>query len=705
MNRPPHRWKPYLVVGLLIELASVVMTIVSGEAVHRSAEERAALLFDGQIERGMVAARERLEKYEQGLYAGVALFNASEDVTRDEWRAFVTRMDLEERFPGILGLGFIRRLAPGTVDDWVRDVRADAGPDFWIKKLDSPARDHRYVIDFIEPLEPNLPARGLDIGSELSRRSAAVEAMLTGETRITNIISLVQDNTSKPGFLMLVPVYSGDSLPKTEAERRARCIGWSYAPFVGEITMRGIADIVGAGVAFSIYDGEQTPERQIFGALEVERSSARVATRLVEVGGKQWRFVWTKSEGAAALQDDSWWMIVLGLLFSTGLLVIMILLHRSHQRALDEVEQASRSKSEFLAVMSHEIRTPLHGIVGMTDVLLDEDLSPPIREQAEVIQRSGNALVSLVTDVLDYTKLEQDAMTMEDGAFDPAVEAAAAAELFRDAAARNGVRLVTDLPENAVWRRGDPLRFRQIVMNLVGNAVKFTLEGTVTLRIAGDTDDCQLTVVDTGIGMDEDARTRLFMPFEQAHSSTSRRFGGSGLGLTIVKRLVDAMHGTIDVRSEPGSGTRFRITLPLAPTDAPEAATADRRKADESLGLHVLVAEDVEVNRRIATSLLQRLGCRIDVVEDGEAAVEAASARSYDAILMDWQMPVVDGLEATRRIRALGIETPILALTANGLAADREECRLAGMDGFICKPFGREALRVELVRATSAVAT
>ncbi|MFG0320417.1 MAG: CHASE domain-containing protein, partial [Planctomycetota bacterium JB042] len=251
MNRPSSaparrlRWQPFLVVGLLIEAASVAMTILSGEAVHRSAEERAALLFERQVERGMVAARERLEKYEQGLLSGAALFHASRHVDRSEWGEYVGRLDLERSFPGISGLGFIRRLPPGSIDDWVAEVRATSAPEFEVTVLDAPHPEHRYVIDFIEPLAPNLPARGLDIGSEANRRAAATESMRTGETRITNIITLVQDDARKPGFLMLVPVYAGGGIPKTEAERRERCIGWSYAPFVGEITMRGIADIVG----------------------------------------------------------------------------------------------------------------------------------------------------------------------------------------------------------------------------------------------------------------------------------------------------------------------------------------------------------------------------------------------------------------------------------------------------------------------------
>ncbi|MFG0315880.1 MAG: ATP-binding protein, partial [Planctomycetota bacterium JB042] len=399
------------------------------------------------------------------------------------------------------------------------------------------------------------------------------------------------------------------------------------------------------------------------------------------------------------------WMVLLGLLFSTGLLVIMFLLHRSHGRALRIAEQASQSKSDFLAVMSHEVRTPLHGIVGMTEVLLEDDLPPESRERAEAIRSSGHALVRLVNDVLDFSKLDHGAMVLEDEPFDPGREAAAAAEPFREGMRKRGVELALDLPpRGAGRRRGDGLRFRQIVQNLVGNAAKFTESGTVTVGVETEADAVRLIVADTGIGMDDRAVARLFRPFEQAERSTTRRFGGTGLGLSIVKQLVDAMAGDIRVDTAPGAGARFTVTLPLRPVDAPAAAESDGEDVPEALGLRVLMADDNPVNLRIGSAFLASLGCEIDTVGDGEAAVEAALATPYDVVLMDWKMPGIDGLEATRRLRALGVEVPVVAASANASPTDRRACRDAGMQGFVGKPFGREALGRELRRVTADAA-
>ncbi|MFT7486145.1 MAG: CHASE1-domain containing sensor protein, partial [Candidatus Paceibacteria bacterium] len=451
---------PFLLFGLLIEALSVIMTVVSGSVVHEASVNRAKANFERQVEQGMDAARTRMQLYEVGLYAAKGLFNSTSMVNRDQWRRFVDQLDIDKRFPGISGIGFIRRVSNDGIEEFLNLTRADGEPRLEIKVLDDPMPDSRYVIQWIEPLEHNLPALGLDIGSNSVRRSAAYEAMATGESRVTNIITLVQDNEKKPGFLMMVPVYSGGKVPATLEQRLATCIGWTYAPFIGERTLRGLVELTGEHLSLSIFDGEPSPDRCIYAGREGVAGSL-VAEHRVEFGGKQWLYVWSSAQTiaqASAPQDDSSWIVPIGLMTSTGLFVVMFLLNRSNRRMIAIAEDASKAKSAFLSVMSHEIRTPLNGVIGMCDLILREDLTPTVRDQAEVIQRSGVSLLAVLNDILDYSRIERGDFELEQVPFEPATEIRESAELFRELLRRKGVELQLDIQDDGAWAVGDPLR-------------------------------------------------------------------------------------------------------------------------------------------------------------------------------------------------------------------------------------------------------
>jgi PAS domain S-box-containing protein len=375
--------------------------------------------------------------------------------------------------------------------------------------------------------------------------------------------------------------------------------------------------------------------------------------------------------------------------------------------ARDEALAAARTKSAFLANMSHEIRTPLNGVLGITNVLLDGELSPEQRSYAELIQRSGDTLLTVVNDVLDVSKIEAGALELEDVPFTLLDATEDAFDLTGEQAASKGLKLTMsvghDLPAIVV---GDPVRLRQVLGNLLSNAVKFTAEGeiTLTLSTAGE-DDAGRTLVrfevsDEGIGIEPGHVSRMFEPFTQADVSTTRRFGGSGLGLAIVSQLVQMMGGQVGANSTPGEGSTFWFTVPfeVASVGVP---TPQRDVRAPTAGARVLVVEDNEVNRIVAVELLERRGCSVTTACEGREGLAALERECFDVVLMDCQMPEVDGYEATRRLRASGgpaAQTPVVAMTAHALPEDRARCLDAGMDDYLAKPIGSEDLDRVLAR-------
>jgi signal transduction histidine kinase/CheY-like chemotaxis protein len=370
---------------------------------------------------------------------------------------------------------------------------------------------------------------------------------------------------------------------------------------------------------------------------------------------------------------------------------------RALQDAQFAMQAASLAKSEFLARMSHEIRTPLNGVLGMAQALSAEpDLRPAHRQSLSVIRQSGESLLTILNDVLDLSKVEAGRLELEEIAFDLEATVRGAQETFAPQAAAKGLGFHLRFDTAAAGGYlGDPTRVRQILYNLLSNAVKFTEAGEVSLIVAAPGDVLTLVVADSGIGIAPQDMDRLFHRFQQVDSSTTRRYGGSGLGLSICRELAELMGGSVTVESRAGAGSRFVVTLPLprvalAPASLP-ADTLDAGLADSEVSLRVLAAEDNAVNQLVLTTLLAQVGISPDVVSDGEAAVAAWRTGAWDLILMDVQMPVMDGVEAVRLIRAAEAtegraRTPILALTANAMAHQVADYLAAGFDGHVAKP-------------------
>ncbi|GAA4427872.1 CHASE domain-containing protein [Bremerella cremea] len=874
------RWMTTFITGTLLLgfFVTSVLVLDSQSNIYQINQSR----FQHLTEISVDEIGRRINRIVYGLRGARGLYLASELVTRKEFETFVESRDIEAEFPGAIGIGLIQRVMRSDLDKFIAAERKDEAPDFDV--LSPSSAPDLYVIKHIYPLDRNRAAWGFDIGSEPTRRTAAEKAMMTGKPQITGRIELLQDDKKSSGFLYFLPVYKLGAPVDTPNQREENLIGLLYSPIILNETLDGIDKLHQGRLEIEILDSEDSsdPTTLYEDAFEVPQSPPaddvapwgwnlfRQETEII-AGGRHWIIV-TRSSPDFELRIDRVTPSLIGVggTILTFLLVSIVwsmgrneavarnLYHElqdseaSAKAARANAEEANRAKSEFLANMSHEIRTPMNAIIGLTDSVLRTSLTSDQRDYLLTVSDASNSLLRIINDILDFSRIEAGKLKLSDGDFQPRELIANVLKPLSQKTSGMALDLVYHVDSNVPEAvHGDAGRIRQILFNLVGNAIKFTPSGQIDVGCTriyseGDTSDIvelQFTVRDTGVGIPGDKLESIFNVFEQADNSLTRKFGGTGLGLTISSRLVHLMGGAISVTSEPGTGSVFRFTTRLRASQtqaepawhsyadqlagkrvmvvddniinletlvgivasqglSPEAAeTADDalhqmqvgvddnrpfdvlltdmrmpdkdgieliseiRRAPEKYGnpisilvsssnlheldppgnlnicsrimkparpsevveaiavgmgliershdlqtkqqqaeeqtlvlkpLNILLAEDSRPNQKVALAMLKRFGHTITIAETGKAVLELLETQSFDVILMDVQMPEMDGLTATQEIRKAeqksGQHMPIVATTAHALPLDQARCLDAGVDSYVSKPLSLKEL-------------
>lgn len=590
--------------------------------------------------------------------------------------------------------------------------------------------DPSFHVRWVAPLAGNEAVINMNLAAESKRRAALEVSRDRRAITVTQIVELVQGGR---GILIYSPLYKGDDFD-------GFIIGIvRLDTFIGDILPASLKD------NYTVTVFEQGQKVYESGAIEEPELFAEQTAILPNA---QWTVRLNPKTPTADKLKSATAESVLGFgLFASVLLASTFyflqksrreirrntLSNRRLQReiaarrilenqlleARDAALESARQKSSFLANMSHEIRTPMNGVVGSTELLAETALSAKQIEYVRTIQTSGDLLLAIINDILDLSKIEENKLTLETVNFDLRETLRETVNLFAPIAAQKGIRLETYFePSAETALRGDERRLRQILINLIGNACKFTETGKITVHIGSHSTEKEklrvgFTVTDTGIGISEEVQTALFEPFTQADSSTTRKYGGTGLGLAICRRLVELMNGTIGIRSVLGSGSSFWFTAEFE-RPAPEISAAyfqtslalpsPRSSSSENQKIYlagdaprVLIVEDNLTNQMVTKRQVERLGWRVEIAADGQKALDKLASASFDIILMDCQMPVMDGYAATREIRrreqAKGARrTPIIALTASAMSDDEQKCFAAGMDDYLSKPVRREKL-------------
>lgn len=727
----------YLPIALVLTI-SVATWLVAIVIVSRSAQDRRLEL----LEKEAVEVRDQIEgrigAYATSMEQLRGFISASDFVYPDEWSKYYRESRIEENFPGVWGFSYVERVPVARKDQFVETMRSIGHSNFTI-------RDHRdqnfsdesadlYVIKYHSDRTPSQGLIGINVGGNVKNRKVYDMATDSGGLSSSEPIRLLQQEEGERSVILVIPIYHLDTERDTIEQRRVASRGWIAVPVDLPVLFGAELGQMSDKFRFEISEtgqGEGGSANILYSTLELDDRSglhALLRTRFVDnefyltVVPIEQPNVWFSSRASVVVFVAGGLLCVLFTTITWSLtstrrravnlardMTSSIRQSEQRQRVLAlQATSANKAKSDFLANMSHEIRTPMTAILGYADMLgdliLQDGQGEEYGEAVHSIQRSGKHLMMIINDVLDLSKIESGKFTIDWSMCDIVDTVREVYTTMRMNAMRKGldlrVEFATAIPERVMT---DAYRVRQVLINLVGNAIKFTESGSVRIVLEDAGDELRFSVVDTGVGIGEEHIEQLFDPFQQLDNSSNRMHEGTGLGLTISQHLATLLGGTIRVQSMSGQGSTFMLIIPRDCVDDVMMVESldgrvDTERSVVSKGVEqtnqgvVLLAEDGTDNQRLIAHMLRKGGYEIEIVSNGQEAVNryTGSNGRFDLILMDMQMPVLDGYDATRALREMGCTIPIIALTAHALQGSRAECLDAGCDEYLSKPIDRE---------------